>query len=127
MGNYNLEAQVHKSLKNKQGKLFGYRVKLFVLEPDLGFFINGMVVCPPNDKVAEWVVYTPKVGNARIVEFNGKESKLWPEIQIVCLDAVKEYLRHEKLVKADDIEIYDGLSNEEFNKQMMDDLTKAGY
>ncbi len=127
MGIFSLEAEVHKPLKNKQGELFGYRVKLSLLDPDLGFFINGMVVCPPGDKISEWVVYTPKVGNARIIEFNGKESKLWPDIQAVCIDAVKEYLRHEKLDIADDTEKYDGLSKEEFDKQLLDDLTKAGF
>ena len=114
---YSVEAQWHMELKDKKsGKVYAHRVKVFVLDADLGFYINGMVVYPPDNENLEWRVYTPKVGKARIIEFNGKESKLWPEIKEVCIDAVKEYLRTEKLDTVMDEAPFD-LSTEEFNKQ----------
>lgn len=91
---FTVEAEYHMPLKNKQGVYFGHRVKVSVLDPELGFYINGMVVCPPDEtKNTDWVVFTPKQGNARIIEFNGKESKLWHEIRKACLDEVQEHIR----------------------------------
>jgi hypothetical protein len=121
--NYNVEAEWHMLLKNGS-----HRVKAMVLDSDLGIYINGMVVFPPGVRNhTDWTVYTPKAGNARIVEFNKKESKLWPEIEEVCIDAVKEHLRHEQLDSTDDMAGYENKSTEEFNKQLMDDLKKAGF
>ncbi len=94
MSIFTIEAEYHMPLKNKQGVYFGHRVKVALLDSELGFYINGMVVCPPDaNKNTDWVVFTPKQGNARIIEFNGKESKLWPEIRQACLDAVWEHIR----------------------------------
>jgi len=125
---YNVEAEYHMELKNKQGKFFGHRVKVLVLDDDLGFYINGMVVSPPEcNKEKVWMVYTPKQGNARIIEFNGKKSKLWPEIKEACLNVVLEHLRHEKLDVADGMEQYDELSREEFDKKMREGLDNLGF
>lgn len=126
MKTFNVEAEWHMELFNKKKDFFGHRVKVSVLNTELGFYINGMVVCPPEtSKTGNWEVYTPKQGNARIIEFNGKESKLWHEIKEVCIDAVKEHLRHEKL-DAPDNSIYEK-SESEFNKQMMEDMEKLGF
>jgi hypothetical protein len=125
---YNIEAEWHMKLKNRHGEFFGHRVKVLVLDDDLGFFINGMVVCPPEtSKTGGWEVYTPKAGNARIIEFNGKKSKLWPEIKDACIDAAKEYLRSEKLDALEEVEQFERLSKEEFDKKMTDDLRRAGF
>lgn len=126
MSLYNVEAEWHMELKNKNGEYFGHRVKVLILDADLGFYINGMVVCPPNGK-NDWAVFTPKAGNARIIEFNGKESKLWPEIKEACIDAVKEHLRHEKLDVVDGMKQYDGLSQEEFDNKLREDLDRIGF
>jgi hypothetical protein len=120
---FNVEAQWHMLLKTG-----GHRVKVSVLNPDLSFYINGMVVYPPDgDKYQDWSVLTPKVGNARIIEFAAKTSKLWPEIKEACIDAVKEQLRHDKLDSTDDAVLYESKSPEEFNKHLMDDLKNAGF
>lgn len=78
-------AEVHK----KVGK--GYRVK--VLMPEIGIFINGMMVYPPSEEHNYWSVYPPshRAGRGKyayIVEFNKKFS-LWEEIYDECVDAVK--------------------------------------
>lgn len=123
MNTYNVEAEYHMPLKNGS-----HRVKITVLDTDLGFYINGMVVFPPGvRKHTDWTVYTPKVGNARIIEFNGKESKLWPEIKEACIDIVQEQERIDKLSPTDDMAGYENKTTEEFNKQMLDDLKKAGF
>lgn len=127
MNIFNIEAEYHMPLKNKQGVYFGHRVKVALLDPELGFFINGMVVCPPNEKSTEWSVFTPKQGNARIIEFNGKESKLWPEIKEACLKAVREHERPTTLVAAQDPMLKEGLGNEEFNKLMIKDMEGLGF
>jgi|TARA_Y100001949_G_C15880582_1_gene283612 hypothetical protein len=84
---YNFEAEVHMPLKE------GYRVKLS--EHNIGMFINGMVVFPPNSKSNEWKVFTPstRLGKGYIhpVEFNGKKS-MWLEIKECCINSVKQYL-----------------------------------
>lgn len=85
---FNIEAKVHKELAS------GYRVKVSVF--NLGMYINGMVVFPPNDEHNEWYVNTPAIRNGRgkwlhIVEFD-KNSALWEEIYIECIQAGKQYL-----------------------------------
>lgn len=84
---HTVEAEVHQSANVTNG----YRVKVSVL--DLGLYINGMVVYPPNEGHDEWSVLTParpngKGGWARIVEFN-KKLPLWEEIYEACVDAAK--------------------------------------
>lgn len=70
-----------------------YRVKLS--EHNIGMFINGMVVYPPNDKNKDWGVLTPSIrlgrGFIRPFEFNGKKP-MWLEIKEACINAVKLYL-----------------------------------
>jgi hypothetical protein len=124
MDTFVLEAKCHMELKNKQsGKVFGYRVKLSVLNPELYFHINGMVVRPPDDKNPSWRVLTPAIGKTVIVEFNGKESQLWAELKPVCLRAVWDFLEEKNLSSSDVI----GDSNEEFTDQLLKQLTDSGY
>lgn len=85
MKTYNVEAKVHKELA------FGFRVKVSIL--DLGLYINGMVVFPPNDEHNYWTVNPPAMRAGRgkyvyIIEFN-KKLPLWEEVYDACVDAVK--------------------------------------
>lgn len=89
MKDFDVKAQVHKPM-NK-----GYRVKVIVEE--LGLYINGMVIFPPDDDHENWSVLTParpagKGHYVRIVEFN-KKLPLWSEIYSACIAAVELYLR----------------------------------
>lgn len=82
---FSVEAAVHKQIGD------GYRVKVSIL--DLGMYINGMMVFPPNDEHENWSVYTPaqRAGRGKyayIVEFN-KKMPLWAEVHVACIDAVK--------------------------------------
>ena len=127
MSTYNVEAQFHMELIDKiTKKAYAYRVKVLVLDDDLSFEINGMVVFPPSDEKPKWTVYTPTVGKARIIGFNTKEtsqkSLLWLDIQAACIASMQEYLRHEKLDTADDMVQYEGLSGEAFNKKLSDGM-----
>lgn len=85
---YEVEAEVHKSVGA------GYRVK--VLVHDIGIYINGMMVFPPNDE-NDWAVYPPLLGRAGrgkyryIVEFN-KHAPLWVEIHEACINTVKLHM-----------------------------------
>ena len=115
MSAYCVEAQVHMELTDKiTKKAYAYRVKVLVLDDDLSFEINGMVVYPPSDEKPKWTVYTPTVGKARIIGFNTKEtpqrSLLWPDIQSVCIAAVQEHLS------------YKGVRDEESNNKLKDDF-----
>ena len=82
---YEVEAEVHKPVGA------GYRVKALV--HDIGIYINGMMVFPPNDG-HDWAVYPPSHGRAGrgkynyTVEFN-KHAPLWDEIYEACIEAVK--------------------------------------
>jgi len=129
MSAYNVEAQVHMELKDKiTQKAYAYRVRVIVLDDDLSFEINGMVVFPPSDKKPDWTVYTPTVRNARIIGFNTKEtsqkSLLWPDIQAACITATQEYLRIEKLDTANDMVQYEGLSKNEFDNKLIGGINK---
>jgi hypothetical protein len=117
MSHFNVEAEWHMELKDKRsGKVYAHRVKVKVLDPDLGFYINGMVVyLPDGDKFPNLTVTTPKAGNARIIEFAGKSSILWKEIKQACEDVVNENLRMSKLDKV--VEDFD--ENEPIN---LDDI-----
>lgn len=121
MMSYNVEAEVHMQLKNG-----AYRVKVKILNEEIGMYINGNRVLPPNEKYPDWSVLTPKVFGANIVEFNGK-SPLWKEYKQACIEAVQEHIRHEKLDLSDDMDQLDELSKEEFNKKMLEDLDKIGF
>lgn len=111
-----VEGEVHKQLANG-----AYRVKVKVLNPELALYINGMVVFPASDKFPEWTVYTPKAGNARIIEF-AKSSTLWEEIQEACIDAVKLHTSNQRMDQVVDMTPYDNLSREEFDKRMREDM-----
>lgn len=83
---YVINASVHKEIKD------GYRVKVSMEE--IGMFINGMVIYPPNEKHEDWKVLTPamKFGYKYVhtIEFNSK-LQLWAEIREACIEAVKKY------------------------------------
>ena len=83
---YNIEASVHKPING------GFRVKAELKE--IGLYINGMVVYPPNDKHEDWQVLSPAVKYgfkyAKIIEFDGK-LPLWKELRESCIEAVKLY------------------------------------
>lgn len=82
---YDVAAEVHKPVGA------GYRVKALVY--DLGLYINGMMVFPPNDE-HDWAVYPPLLGRAGrgkyryTVEFD-KSAPLWNEIYAACIEAVE--------------------------------------
>lgn len=99
-----VKAAVHKEIHE------GYRVKLLL--PDIGMFINGFRVYPPNDKHPDsWIVLTPTLPptKVRVVEFN-PSLPLWLWVQTVCIDVVKEHMgyidkpKHHKDVVLEDIE-----------------------
>jgi hypothetical protein len=84
---YSIEASVHKPIKE------GYRVKVEMKE--IGLFINGMIVYPPNEKHEDWKVLTPAANYGHrwvhTIEFDGK-LPLWKEICSACIEAVKLYI-----------------------------------
>ena len=89
---YTVIAEVHKPLPHG-----GYRVKVSL--PDLGMYINGMVVFPPNNDKPDWYVQPPSklAGRGKwvgIVEFN-KKHLLWDEVYDACTKAVEVYLLEE--------------------------------
>jgi hypothetical protein len=117
---FNVEAEYHMLLE----KIGAHRVKVKILDPDLAMYINGMVVFTPDgDKHPDWTVYTPKAGNARIVEF-AKSSTLWKEIQEACIDAVKLEQSYKGMDKVDDMGKYEKMSDDEFNNDLKIDLDK---
>lgn len=82
---HTVEVSVHKACKN------GYRVKVSVL--DLGVYINGVMVFPPDEVSDQWEVMSPSrlAGRGkyvRIIEFN-KKMPLWECIYDACVEAVK--------------------------------------
>jgi hypothetical protein len=84
---FNIEAEVHQSANVK----IGYRVKVSMV--DLGIYINGMMVYPPNAKYPAWGVVPPSklAGRGRytyIVEFN-KKSQLWEEVHDKCVEVAQ--------------------------------------
>lgn len=121
MNLYDIEVEVHKKLANG-----AYRVKVKILNQDIGMYINGNRVFPPKDEHPNWSVLTPGFGSGNIVEFNGK-SPLWKEYKQACIDAVQEYMRHERLGVADDMKQYEGLSQEESNRQILEDIENLGF
>lgn len=111
---YNVEAEVHKQIPQ------GYRVKVFIR--DIGIYINGMVVMPPNGN-KDWSVYPPaerKPKNVKskkwsyYVEFD-THLPLHGEIVEACIDAVKLEMSYQK---SDDV-ITDFDENEPIN---LDDI-----
>jgi hypothetical protein len=104
---FTVEAKVHKELS------FGYRVKVSVL--NLGMYINGVVVFPPNEEHDYWTVKPPAMRAGRgkyvyIIEFD-KKLPLWEEIFDACVDAVKLEQSYEKK----DVVITDFNENEPIN------------
>jgi hypothetical protein len=96
---YSVEAQIHKQLEK------GFRVKVLLL--DLGVYINGFRVLPPNEEHDKWTVYPPSqhvgFGNyITVVEFD-KKHMLWIEIYEACVEAVQIYMSQGKDVVITDI------------------------
>ena len=82
---HTIEAHVHKQLDSC------YRVKVSIL--DLGMYLNGCRVLPPNGE-RSWTVYPPQVQvygrYIDVVEFN-KKLPLWQEVCEAAIEAVKAY------------------------------------
>lgn len=102
MKSFNIEAEVHKTVSTSVGT--AYRVKVSVL--DLGMYINGMMVYPPNARFDQWGVTPPSRPAGRgkytyIVEFNKKET-LWVEIFDKCVEAAQlEYSLNKDVIITD--------------------------
>jgi hypothetical protein len=128
---YDIHAEVHKKIefKNKKNQdVVAYRVKVLILNPDIGMYINGNMVYAPNKENSDWSVQTPKVFNskAKIVEFDGK-SPLWRAYYRACLEAAQAYGLSENKDNDEDMSKYEGLAEAEFNELMMKDMEKLGY
>lgn len=109
---HTVEAEVHKQYGN------GYRVKVMIL--DLGIYINGMMVYPPNDEHKQWSVLTParpagRGKYARIVEFN-KKLPLWEHVHDACVDAVKLF-QHDSKDTVVDVDM-DNWSQEDMKREL---------
>jgi hypothetical protein len=90
---YKIDAEVSQEVQTKYG--VAYRVK--VLVRDHGFFINGMMVYPPNADHPEWAVLPPGMPRQPgkfVVEFN-KKLPLWSEIEEKCLEVAKDVVVEE--------------------------------
>jgi hypothetical protein len=86
---FNVDAEFHTTVATKMGT--AYRIK--VLIPELGIFINGMMVYPPNPKFPQWGVTAPSrlAGRGQykeVVEFN-KKLPLWEEIYDKCIEVAQ--------------------------------------
>lgn len=97
---FNIEAEVAPS----SGISKGYRVKVW--DKELGIYINGMMVYPPNPKYPEWGVVPPSrlAGRGRyayIVEFD-KKKPLWKEVFDKCVEVAQiEYSNNKDVVITD--------------------------
>lgn len=86
---HTVEAEVHKTVSTTVGTAYRVKVSIF----DLGMYINGMMVYPPNARFDQWGVTPPSrlAGRgkyAHIVEFNKKEA-LWEEIYDKCVEVAQ--------------------------------------
>jgi hypothetical protein len=127
MTTFNVEAEYHMFIE----KIGAHRVKVLVLDDDLSFEINGMVVFPPSDKKPDWTVYTPTVGKARIIGFNTKEtsqkSLLWPDIQVACIAAVQEHQRLNSMYATDEIPEHKEISNKKIDSKLIESPNRLLY
>lgn len=82
---FNIDAEVTPS-----NAKFGYRVKVW--DKELGIYINGMMVYPPNPpKYPEWGVLPPGVPRKPgkfVIEFN-KQFPLWNEVYEKCVEVAQ--------------------------------------
>jgi hypothetical protein len=88
LDDYEVSAEVAGAVKTKYG--VAYRVKACI--PEHGFWINGMMVYPPNVDHPEWSVNPPGIPNRKgkfVVEFN-KSFQLWLEVEEKCLEVAQE-------------------------------------
>ena len=99
---FNVEAEFHTTVATKAGT--AYRIKVLVY--DLGIFINGMMVYPPNPKFPQWGVTPPSRPAGRgqykdVIEFN-KKLPLWEEIHDKCVEVAQlEYANNKDEVIVD--------------------------
>lgn len=97
---YAIAAKVHMPIGHG-----GYRVKVWF--PDIGMYINGVLVFPPNEQHNRWGVLTPRFSNggrgrqSKAIEFDGK-SELWHEFTEAAIRAVKHYVKQRADVGLDD-------------------------
>lgn len=100
---YNVEAEFHQEVKTRYG--VAYRVKVKV--PDHGFYINGMMVYPPNADHPEWGVMPPGMPRQPgkfVVEFDKEKGTLWKEVEMKCLEVAQlEHSYNHKDVVVTDI------------------------
>lgn len=87
MNAFNFEAEVAPS----SGTSHGFRVKVW--DKELGIYINGMMVYPPNAKYPQWGVVPPSrlAGRGKyayIVEFD-KKKQLWKEVYDKCVEVAQ--------------------------------------
>lgn len=114
---HTIDVQVHKPVND------GFRVKVSII--DLGMYLNGVLVFPPNEQHADWVVYPPvmNIGGYRKMypaEFNKKE-RLWLEITQACIEAVQVDQSYDISPSADDFTTglkLDDMSKEETDRQL---------
>ena len=81
---HEVRAEVHGEVKTKYG--IAYRVKVFV--PEEGFYINGMMVYPPNIDHDYWGVNPPGIPRRKgkfVVEFD-KKKPFWKDVEKKCLE-----------------------------------------
>jgi hypothetical protein len=89
LDDYEVSAEVAGEVKTKYGK--AYRVK--VLVPEHGFYINGMMVYPPNIDHPEWGVMPPGMPRQPgkfVVEFDkNQNNSLWLQVEEKCLEVAQ--------------------------------------
>lgn len=111
---HNIEVKVHQPVNE------GYRVKVSVI--DIGMYLNGVLVFPPNDKHEDWIVYPPSIATRykRIypAEFD-KKNNLWLEIHQACVEAVQVHQDGDSL---SDVDL--DLSPEELEKSLDEAIKK---
>ncbi|RYX79138.1 hypothetical protein EON76_00205 [bacterium] len=108
MNNIKVEASVHVPYKN------GYRVKVSM--PEIGMYINGMMIYPPDEGHPEWSVLTParlagRGKYAHIVEFN-KKLPLWDAVYDASVAAVRAHISSND----EQIREFDEMSSDDINR-----------
>ena len=97
---FNIEAEVAPSSATSKG------IRVKVWDKELGFYINGMMVYPPNPKYPEWGVVPPSRLSVRgrymyYVEFD-KKKQLCKEVYDKCVEVAQiDYANNQDVVITD--------------------------
>lgn len=97
---FNIEAEVAPSSATTKG------IRVKVWDKEMGIYINGMMVYPPNPKYPEWGVVPPSrlAGRGRYayhVEFD-KKKQLWKEVYDKCVEVAQiDYADNQDIVITD--------------------------